>query len=375
MLSARRRAWEHLAWEIWQLSRALEAEADALAIAWSGAAADACADVWRAVRRGFYELDEKIHDLSGRLRGAADMVEGGQAAYDRALAAAGLVAAAGIGLTLLTVGVSDVAGAAAEGGIAATETAIVADLEFGMARVATLLAETTEALSGLASRFAVNFALRAPELAYGPVGGGAMGIGVALASGVRDPGDLAASGLLGAAESAGGGRRGAVETDGIEEHPPSGGGSTKVTADPVQEAWRTSLSPARAAKQAYFDERAALLARPPNHRAIDEPLTGEVAQAIEVQAPGTLRFVNQRIIDASAGRVQELTDLDIVTDHVVIQVKSGGTRGLSAQLEKSRLVTSKTVVAYAPEMDDSTYSRYRQSAIQCSGTYPSSSTS
>src|ERR1700730_1928655 len=75
------------------------------------------------VRRGFYEFDEKIHDVSGRLRGMAAMIERGEAAYDRALAAAGLVAAAGIGLTLLTAGVSDVAGAAAEAGIAATEAA------------------------------------------------------------------------------------------------------------------------------------------------------------------------------------------------------------------------------------------------------------
>jgi uncharacterized protein YukE len=360
ILCARPRAWDHLAWEIWQLSRALEAEADALAIAWSGAAADAYADVWRPVRRGFYELDEKIHDVSGRLGGTADMIEGGQAAYDRALAAAGLVAAAGIGLTLLTAGLSDVAGAAAEGGIAATGTAIVADLELGMARVATLLAETTEALSGLASRFAVNFALRAPELAYGPVGGGAMGIGVALASGVRDPGDLAASGLLGAAESTGGGRRGAGG-GAREEEPESGSpaaGASVKRPDPVEAAWRGSLSPAQVAKQAEYDRAAAR--RAADFSTIKEPLTPDVARAIEIRMPGTVRYIGRNIVNPASPRGDPLTDLDIETHHVIIQVKSGRTDGLSSQIDRSRSATGKPVVGFAPEMRTDRVAFYRR---------------
>ena len=71
-------------------------------------------------------------------------------------------------------------------------------------------------------------------------------------------------------------------------------------------------------------------------------------------------FVNQEIVDPKAARVQALTDLDIVTDRAVIQVKSGRTRGLSAQIDKSRLVTGKTVIAYAPQMDDVTFEKYQR---------------
>lgn len=206
-LRAASHAWEHLAWELWQLSRAVETKADALAQGWSGAAGDADADVWRQVRRGFYDLDGRIHDVAGRLRRAADAIEGGQAAYDRALAAAGIATVAGIGLTVFTLGFSDAAAAEADGVIAATAATVIADLEVTLARVAALFAESAEALGGLVGRFALNFAIRAPEFVSGPVGGGAIGASMALASGVRDPVDIAASGLLGAADGVGGGRR------------------------------------------------------------------------------------------------------------------------------------------------------------------------
>jgi hypothetical protein len=87
-----------------------------------------------------------------------------------------------------------------------------------MGRMVALFAESAEALTGLATRFAVNFALRAPELVLSPAGGAATGVGIALATGVRDPGDLAASGLLGAAESGfGPRRRGIPEANATEE--------------------------------------------------------------------------------------------------------------------------------------------------------------
>jgi WXG100 family type VII secretion target len=234
-LRAAAHAWDHLAWEVWQLSRALEVEADGLAQGWSGAAGDAYADVWRQVRRGFYDLDGRIHDVAGRLRRAADAIEGGQSAYDRALAAVGIATVAGIGLTVLTLGLSDAAAAEADSAIAAAAATIIADLEATLARVAALFAESADAIGGLASRFAVNFAMRAPELAYGPAGGGAMGVGFALASGARDPRDLAASGLLGAAENTGGIRRsGNADTELDQPAFTSGGRSPGVLRQPTE---------------------------------------------------------------------------------------------------------------------------------------------
>jgi WXG100 family type VII secretion target len=359
-LHAAARTWDHLASEIWQLRRVLEAEVDALALAWSGAAADAYAEAWQPVRRGFDELEAKIHGVARRLRTAGGMIEDGQAAYDRALAAAGVVAAAGIGLTLLSGGLSDVAGAAAEGEIAATATAIVSDLGLGMARVAELLAKTMEELSGLASRFAVNFAVRAPELAYGPAGGGAMGIGFALASGVRDPGDLAASGLLGAAENAGGGRRGggaAAEEDEFGAPPGARAGAMRPM-HPIEQAWSASLSPRQAARQALNDERAAERAADPS--LIKEPLTASTVREISVKAPGSVWYVDRELINRASANLDALTDVDVETRSVAIQVKSGGTGDLSKQMARTQATIGKTVVALAPKMTDVRLAWYRQ---------------
>jgi WXG100 family type VII secretion target len=345
-LHAAARTWDHLASEIWQLRRVLEAEVDALALAWSGAAADAYAEAWQPVRRGFDELEAKIHGVARRLRTAGGMIEDGQAAYDRALAAAGVVAAAGIGLTLLSGGLSDVAGAAAEGEIAATATAIVSDLGLGMARVAELLAKTMEELSGLASRFAVNFAVRAPELAYGPAGGGAMGIGFALASGVRDPGDLAASGLLGAAEE---------DEFGA---PPGARAGAMRPMHPIEQAWSASLSPRQAARQALNDERAAERAADPS--LIKEPLTASTVREISVKAPGSVWYVDRELINRASANLDALTDVDVETRSVAIQVKSGGTGDLSKQMARTQATIGKTVVALAPKMTDVRLAWYRQ---------------
>jgi WXG100 family type VII secretion target len=248
------RAWDHLAWEIWQLSRALEPRADDLARSWSGAAADAYDGVWHQVRGGFYELDERIHGIAGQLRRSADAIEGGQTAYDRALVAMGIATAAGIGLTVLTLGSSDAAAAEADSAIAATAATVIADLDVAMGRMVALFAESAEALTGLATRFAVNFALRAPELVLSPAGGAATGVGIALATGVRDPGDLAASGLLGAAESGfGPRRRGIPEANATEEGATPPMWRLPTVQDAREQAWRASLPPAWATKQARFD--------------------------------------------------------------------------------------------------------------------------
>jgi WXG100 family type VII secretion target len=265
-------AWDHLAWRIWHLSRSLEPHADDLARTWAGAAADAYATVWHQRRQAFDELDERIHRIAGQLRRTADATEDGQNGYDRTLEAMGFAAAAGIGLTVLTLGGSDAAAAEADGALATTAGAIIADLEMTLAREAALLSESAEALRGLASRFAVNFAMRGPDFAFSPAGGAAISTGIALASGVRDPGDLAASGLLGAAEDVGGGRRGGGS------QPDEAEGEIPIappirTPDPIEDAWNASLSTRQRVRQALFDRTAAADADPTIFDTLKEPGT------------------------------------------------------------------------------------------------------
>jgi uncharacterized protein YukE len=353
-------AWEHLAWELWNLDRHLEQGVQTLLDGWGGPAADAFARRWNEVRRGFPELDHRLHAVADRLRLCAGAIEDGQATYDHTLAAAGIVTVAGIGLTLLTLGGSDVVADGADTALAASLTGELAGLELTLARLGTLLSEAAAQLDGLADRFAVSFGTLAPRLAYSPAGGAAMGVGVALASGTRDPADLAASGVLGAAENVGGGRRGgSTEAEDGEAGPPAIPGSAR-TPGPVEEAWRASLSPAQAAKQAEFDRMAEVMADPARANSIRERLTARVAAAIHVHSPGTLLYVDRQVIDRESTALNALTDIDLETGTAAIQLKAGRTDGLSTQMEKTRSVTGKTVVALAPKMDDATWQRYQR---------------
>jgi len=222
---------------------------------------------------------------------------------------------------------------------------------------AALIGEMADLMGSLATRFAMEFEIRAPAPVVAAAGGAATNVAFTLADGDRAPGDLLESAAIGAAgEAAALGRRGARAEESEEALLRAG----PVATEPVEQTWRAALKPAQAAKQATFDARARWFAKPENYGEIDEPLTGLIARAIDSQTPGAVRLVNQRIVDPEAQDVRELTDLDIVTDEVVIQVKSGETHGLSLQIRKSRSVTGKTVVGYAPAMKDNDFRRYQQ---------------
>src|ERR1700731_2954312 len=60
-LRAGARAWDHLAWEVWHLSRPVEKHLGALLEGWSGPAADTYRVRWEQVRRGLGELDHRLH--------------------------------------------------------------------------------------------------------------------------------------------------------------------------------------------------------------------------------------------------------------------------------------------------------------------------
>jgi hypothetical protein len=72
-----------------------------------------------------------------------------------------------------------------------------------------------------------------------------------------------------------------------------------------------------------------------------------------------LRYVERQVVNRESPTLNALTDVDLETDHVAIQLKSGRTDGLSTQMTKTLLATGKTVVALAPNMDDATLLRYQ----------------
>ena len=319
----------------------------ALLESWSGPTADAYRARWDQVKQGLEEFDHRVHTCSDHLRRLAGHIEDAQSAYDHALGLAGMAAVAGIGLTLFTGGASDVVAGEAEGAIGGTLEAVVAEFQGAVGRCAALIGEMADLMGSLATRFAMEFEIRAPAPVVAAAAGAATNVAFSLADGARAPGELLENAAIGAAgEGAGLGRRGGV-SEGEE-----------VEMGAAQRAWRASLSSEQAAKQAEFDADASWLARPANFSAVREPLTGDLARAIDAQSPGAVMLINQRVVDPAASGVQELTDLDIVTANVVIQVKSGRTRGLSSQMDKSRQVTGKMVVAYAPSVTDNEFRRY-----------------
>jgi hypothetical protein len=227
---------------------------------------------------------------------------------------------------------------------------MIAQFGDAMARMAALIAEQAELLGALASRFAMEFAIKGPELAYGAAGGAAAGVAFALADGERDLRDLALSGVVGGLVE--GGRLGR-----------RGGTGRPNAVDLVDKEWRESLLPAQAEKQSHWDKVAADLALPANHGSIGQSLTARTARAMEERMPGRLLYVDRQVINRDSPVLNALTDIDLETDRLVIQVKSGRSDGLSTQMKKSRLVTGKMVVALAPEMNDSTLTRYHREGL------------
>ena len=76
----------------------------------------------------------------------------------------------------------------------------------------------------------------------------------------------------------------------------------------------------------------------------------ELANAIEKKYPGRVRAV-EKIIKGSDGKI--ITDLDIDLDDIVIQVKSGSAKGLTAQMLRTAKATGRTVISYTPDIAQS----------------------
>jgi hypothetical protein len=77
---------------------------------------------------------------------------------------------------------------------------------------------------------------------------------------------------------------------------------------------------------------------------------GETANAIEAKYPNRVVDVNKDVFRPNGTK---LTDFDIELDTVVIQVKSGSGKGLTAQMAESTTGTTKTVIGYCPDLNTS----------------------
>ena len=76
----------------------------------------------------------------------------------------------------------------------------------------------------------------------------------------------------------------------------------------------------------------------------------ETANAIEARFPGRVIDVNKDVYRPNGTK---LTDFDIELDNIVIQVKSGGAKGLTSQITETATGTTKTVIGYAPNLNPS----------------------
>ena len=106
----------------------------------------------------------------------------------------------------------------------------------------------------------------------------------------------------------------------------------KRTEKKVQKLWATSVSAKGGLGAGKWQSK--------------DPLVGDVANAIDDAMPGKVTDVNKIIKDTSG---QIITDLDIELDNIVIQVKSGGGKGLTTQLKNTASATGKETIGYVPD--------------------------
>lgn len=81
-----------------------------------------------------------------------------------------------------------------------------------------------------------------------------------------------------------------------------------------------------------------------------DPLVGDVTTQIEQSIPGRVTSVN-KVVYRPDGSI--LTDLDIELGNIVIQVKTGGGKGLTKQMVNSANSTGKIAIGYVPDVKPS----------------------
>jgi len=81
-----------------------------------------------------------------------------------------------------------------------------------------------------------------------------------------------------------------------------------------------------------------------------DPLVGDLANKIEKLYPGLVKGVNVPVYD-NAGRL--ITDADILLNNAIIQVKSGGGKGLLRQIVNTETATGIPTIGYGPNLKGS----------------------
>jgi RHS repeat-associated protein len=81
-----------------------------------------------------------------------------------------------------------------------------------------------------------------------------------------------------------------------------------------------------------------------------DPLVGKIATSIEEMYPGHVVGVNVPLYN-SAGKL--VTDADILLQNAILQIKSGGGKGLADQLARTQLATSLPVIGFGPTLKGS----------------------
>ncbi len=81
-----------------------------------------------------------------------------------------------------------------------------------------------------------------------------------------------------------------------------------------------------------------------------DPLVGSLANKIEAAYPGHVVGVNVPVRNAAG---QLVTDADILLQNAVIQVKSGGGKGLTSQLIRTEQATGLPTIGYGPTLKPS----------------------
>jgi hypothetical protein len=78
-----------------------------------------------------------------------------------------------------------------------------------------------------------------------------------------------------------------------------------------------------------------------------DPLVGELATKIDAVYPGHVLGVNVPVLDETG---QVLTDIDILLKNGIVEVKSGGGKGLTTQMATMEQYTGMPVIGYGPNL-------------------------
>lgn len=193
--------WDALNQALYDTERKLFPQADDVYGWWRGRAAMAYSCQWALYSSNLPQLHQAISAMSGHLRDAAGKIQDAQDQYDHYAEIAAGIAAAGIGLTIFTLGVSDLVAGMSEGGVIAAATAIIETLGAALEAIGGFIADTFATISTLVLELQLSLTPLQGFLLTGAAGGITFA-GVTYASGDHNAEDVALAGIFGFATTA-----------------------------------------------------------------------------------------------------------------------------------------------------------------------------